>query len=261
MRNARRLRRGTNSPSGCAQSTFIWHADATGTLMFEEILRAAERGVRVRLLLDDVNTCRIRPHAGAPGLESQPGAAPLQPVRRAWTRAGSGFLTDFTRVNHRMHNKSFTVDNLATDRRRPQHRRRVLRGRRRDRLRRPRRDGGRRRRAARFSAVRPLLEQRFGIPFTERSSPTSTLEPRDALAERARAIRASPELGTLWRNGDAVAGGARACSKARWLPNGRMPPWSFRRSCEDAGPRLRGGTADAAEAARRVRQAGPVRST
>ena len=41
--------------------TFIWHADNSGTLLYEEILRAAERGVRVRLLLDDVNTQGLDP--------------------------------------------------------------------------------------------------------------------------------------------------------------------------------------------------------
>ena len=41
--------------------TFIWKPDATGTLLYEEMLRAAERGVRVRLLLDDVNTTGMDP--------------------------------------------------------------------------------------------------------------------------------------------------------------------------------------------------------
>ena len=38
-----------------------------------------------------------------------------------------GYLIDFARLNRRMHNKSFTADNQVDDRRRPQHRRRVLR--------------------------------------------------------------------------------------------------------------------------------------
>jgi putative cardiolipin synthase len=93
--------------------TFIWHADATGTLMFEEILRAAERGVQVRLLLDDVNSVGFDPTlvllASNPNLELRL----YNPFVVRGPRA-FGFLTDFTRVNHRMHNKSFTVDNLAT---------------------------------------------------------------------------------------------------------------------------------------------------
>jgi putative cardiolipin synthase len=94
--------------------TFIWHADATGTLMFEEVLRAAERGVRVRLLLDDVNTSKgldrtLALLASNPNLELRLYNPFVVRGTRAW-----GFLTDFTRVNHRMHNKAFTVDNLAT---------------------------------------------------------------------------------------------------------------------------------------------------
>ena len=35
---------------------YIWHGDVTGYLLLEQVWRAAERGVRVRLLLDDANT-------------------------------------------------------------------------------------------------------------------------------------------------------------------------------------------------------------
>ncbi len=35
---------------------YIWHGDQTGYLLFEALWQAAERGVRVRLLLDDNNT-------------------------------------------------------------------------------------------------------------------------------------------------------------------------------------------------------------
>src|SRR5262249_29783073 len=35
---------------------YIWHGDQTGTLLFEAMWRAAQRGVRVRILLDDANT-------------------------------------------------------------------------------------------------------------------------------------------------------------------------------------------------------------
>ena len=36
--------------------TFIWRDDHSGILLYEEVVRAAERGVRVRLLLDDMDT-------------------------------------------------------------------------------------------------------------------------------------------------------------------------------------------------------------
>jgi putative cardiolipin synthase len=35
---------------------YMWHADTTGKLLFASLKAAAERGVRVRLLLDDNNT-------------------------------------------------------------------------------------------------------------------------------------------------------------------------------------------------------------
>src|SRR5258706_4079789 len=35
---------------------YVWHGDQTGTLLFEAIKRAADRGVRVRMLLDDATT-------------------------------------------------------------------------------------------------------------------------------------------------------------------------------------------------------------
>ena len=93
--------------------TFIWHPDSTGTLMFEEVLRAAERGVRVRLLLDDLNTAGTDPTlallASNPNLE-------LRLYNPFVTRGsrGLGYLGDFARLNHRMHNKSFTVDSAVS---------------------------------------------------------------------------------------------------------------------------------------------------
>ena len=93
--------------------TFIWHPDSTGTLLFEEVMRAAERGVRVRLLLDDLNTAGIDPTlallASHPNLE-------LRLYNPFVGRASRtlGYMGDFTRLNHRMHNKSFTIDNVVS---------------------------------------------------------------------------------------------------------------------------------------------------
>jgi len=90
--------------------TFIWHPDATGTLMFEEVMRAAERGVRVRLLLDDMNTEGTDPTLALLGSHPNIELRLYNPFVGRSARA-LGFLGDFTRLNHRMHNKSFTVDN------------------------------------------------------------------------------------------------------------------------------------------------------
>jgi putative cardiolipin synthase len=92
--------------------TFIWHPDAAGTLLWEEVMRAAERGVRVRLLLDDLNTEGTDPTLAL--LMSQPNLELrlYNPFVGRGSRA-LGFLGDFERLNHRMHNKSFTVDNVV----------------------------------------------------------------------------------------------------------------------------------------------------
>jgi len=90
--------------------TFIWHADATGTLLYEEMLRAAERGVRVRLLLDDVNTEGLDPIFAL--LDAQPNIE-LR-LYNPFVGRGSrllGFLGDFERLNRRMHNKALIADN------------------------------------------------------------------------------------------------------------------------------------------------------
>lgn len=92
---------------------YIWHDDTTGALLVQELLAAAERGVRVRLLLDDVGTS---------GLDAQWSALdqhPLIEVRLFNPMAvrrpkALGYLTDFARANRRMHNKSLTADNQAT---------------------------------------------------------------------------------------------------------------------------------------------------
>jgi len=89
---------------------YIWHGDTTGQLMFEAVWQAAERGVRVRLLLDDANTSGLDPTLAA--LDAHPNIEIrlFNPFANRGFRAGD-FALDFSRVNRRMHNKSFTADN------------------------------------------------------------------------------------------------------------------------------------------------------
>ncbi|MCU0928728.1 MAG: phospholipase D family protein [Burkholderiaceae bacterium] len=92
---------------------YIWHDDVTGRLLWHELRLAAERGVRVRLLVDDTNTKGLDPTLaaldGVPNLEVRL-ANPFAHRRyRVLDLVG-----DFARVNRRMHNKSFTADNQAT---------------------------------------------------------------------------------------------------------------------------------------------------
>jgi len=92
---------------------YIWHGDETGLLLYEALWRAAERGVRVRLLLDDNST------AGLDGIIAALDAHPnlevrlYNPVFHRQFRL-LDYLTDFRRMNRRMHNKSLTADRLAT---------------------------------------------------------------------------------------------------------------------------------------------------
>ncbi|WP_426102079.1 phospholipase D family protein [Massilia sp. TSP1-1-2] len=92
---------------------YIWRNDTTGMLMLRALRAAAERGVRVRLLLDDNNT------AGLDTALAVLDAHPNIEVRlfNPYVLRGArtlGLLADFKRLNQRMHNKSFTADGQAT---------------------------------------------------------------------------------------------------------------------------------------------------
>lgn len=92
---------------------YIWHDDLTGTLLLDALRAAAARGVRVRLLLDDNGIAgldaRLAALNGLPNFEVRL----FNPfVLRSPKFAN--YLFDFFRLNRRMHNKSFTVDNVAT---------------------------------------------------------------------------------------------------------------------------------------------------
>jgi putative cardiolipin synthase len=92
---------------------YIWHKDLTGTLLLDMLRAAADRGVRVRLLLDDNNTSGLDPVLAA--LDGHPNIEvrlfnPFVLRTPRWL----GYLTDFSRANRRMHNKSYTADNQVT---------------------------------------------------------------------------------------------------------------------------------------------------
>ncbi|HXD95698.1 MAG TPA: phospholipase D family protein [Candidatus Acidoferrum sp.] len=93
---------------------FIWTNDAVGTILLERLVRAADRGVRVRLLVDDIYLTGAGTAIAAldahPNIEiriyNPVGARnPLRLGRRL------DFLFEFGRLNHRMHNKLFVADN------------------------------------------------------------------------------------------------------------------------------------------------------
>jgi putative cardiolipin synthase len=87
--------------------------DTIGILFIASLLDAADRGVRVRLLLDDIQTQGY--DAGMAALDSHPNfeVRIWNPFASRNARFMDG-LTSFSRINRRMHNKSFTADNQIT---------------------------------------------------------------------------------------------------------------------------------------------------
>lgn len=91
---------------------YIWHSDVTGTLLLRALYQAAERGVRVRLLLDDNGTSGLDEDLAALALHANIQIRLFNPflVRSPkWL----GYLYDFSRLNRRMHNKAFIADSRA----------------------------------------------------------------------------------------------------------------------------------------------------
>ncbi len=92
---------------------YIWHDDLTGRVLYNRLLDAADRGVRVRLLLDDLDT------AGKDGMLRLIDAHPnveirlFNPFANRQARTAD-FLADTARINHRMHNKTLTADTVVT---------------------------------------------------------------------------------------------------------------------------------------------------
>ena len=90
---------------------YIWHDDLTGRLLAREAWLAAERGVRVRLLLDDINAggkdTPLLVLDGHPGIEVRL----YNPFRN---RDGIARLLEMLQrgfsLNHRMHNKAWIAD-------------------------------------------------------------------------------------------------------------------------------------------------------
>jgi putative cardiolipin synthase len=93
---------------------YLIKRDTTSMAFINALLRAADRGVRVRLLLDDVFTKGY--DAGMAALDSHPNfeIRIFNPFYRGTGGRVRSGLTDLGRVNRRMHTKTFTVDNKVT---------------------------------------------------------------------------------------------------------------------------------------------------
>lgn len=92
---------------------YMFHSDATGQLLAQHLLAAADRGVRVRLLLDDLhvagNDAVLRALDGHPHIQIRLFNPFLERKSSLWS-IGKQFAGDFSRLNRRMHNKTFIAD-------------------------------------------------------------------------------------------------------------------------------------------------------
>ncbi len=93
---------------------YIIHQDESARTLLQHVREAADRGVRVRLLVDDLNTAgedRRFMHLGQhPNVEVRV-FNPFPGGRSAtWSRILTS-ISDIPRINHRMHNKLMVADN------------------------------------------------------------------------------------------------------------------------------------------------------
>ena len=93
---------------------YIWNSDRSGRLLAGTLIEAADRGVSVRIILDDFSVGDRNDELLA--LNSHPDIEiriynPF--INRSGAAKWFNFAFDFDRLNRRMHNKTFTVDAVA----------------------------------------------------------------------------------------------------------------------------------------------------
>lgn len=89
---------------------YIWQTDTTGRIFAERLIKAADRGVKVRILVDDISL------GGKDSLVAMMDAHPNIKIK-IFNPFGSrksrilDYIVDLGRINHRMHNKLMVMDN------------------------------------------------------------------------------------------------------------------------------------------------------
>ncbi len=91
---------------------YVWVSDATGRILAERLAQAADRGVRVRILLDDIGVKGRDAVLAALGAHPNIEIRMFNPFAHRGAR-GLDYVTDFGRVNHRMHNTLMAMDNAV----------------------------------------------------------------------------------------------------------------------------------------------------
>ena len=88
---------------------YLWRPDTSGLTLLKELLNAVERGVTVDLLLDDHHSKPIEPLLRDLSSRSNFNVKFFNPFKhRRWRWVN--WLTDFKRMNRRMHNKAMIID-------------------------------------------------------------------------------------------------------------------------------------------------------
>ncbi len=95
---------------------YSWHLDTSGLALIDKLIQAADRGVRVRLLLDDIHTFGLDRQIAALNRHNNIEVRLFNPFtyrsRFKLVRLME-LLFKLSRLNHRMHNKLLVVDNLV----------------------------------------------------------------------------------------------------------------------------------------------------
>ncbi|MDH4108859.1 MAG: phospholipase D family protein [Gammaproteobacteria bacterium] len=108
-----RLRAIDSATESIDLQTFLWHFDTSGSLLLDHLVRAADRGVQVKVLVDD--TFLLGEDDVLEALHEHHNIE--YRVFNPYRRRASGFVTrqvlnlaEYDRLDHRMHNKSMIVD-------------------------------------------------------------------------------------------------------------------------------------------------------
>lgn len=89
---------------------YIWNSDVSGSYLASRLLAAADRGVKVRVMLDDINLNEREALLAVLDSHPQIDIRIFNPIPARGYTKWFNFMGDFSRLNRRMHNKSFTVD-------------------------------------------------------------------------------------------------------------------------------------------------------
>ena len=94
---------------------YIWNTDTSGKYLAKRLIAAADRGVKVRVMLDDINLNEREDLLAELDLHSHIEIRIYNPIpSRHSLVKWLNVLSDFSRLNRRMHNKSFTVDGVMS---------------------------------------------------------------------------------------------------------------------------------------------------